>query len=302
MYLTIIEELAFSIPESGVPTIAPLLVEKMNLLLHKFIIVQTNLKNLSDRGSMITDQLVRSFFIFERSFAFWFAALLRMIVIHRSSFSPPSVVSKAHTLLEQSRLLIVICCIALSRPPSSLVPQSPISCLSQHWSFEQPTQLNPTCLQTYALDVAASLIDTISEEARQQCARFLKDRFPSFLHVQNDPRLLYLFGPVTDVAHCNTSQYTSASSPAACSSAPSANLPIGPSATQSSAPPLIGTPMGPPDDPGCLVNRLRIHQRGRVIGSYPLRPWEMLEDAAPIVGVNDTAVGLGYFGARRVRG
>lgn len=71
MYLTIIEELAFSIPESGVPTIAPLLVEKMNLLLHKFIIVQTNLKNLSDRGSMITDQLVRSFFIFERSFAFW---------------------------------------------------------------------------------------------------------------------------------------------------------------------------------------------------------------------------------------
>ena len=50
-----------------------------------------------------------------------------------------------------------------------------------------------------------------------------------------------------------------------------------------------------------MDSRLQIQYRGRVIGPYPLRSWELLEDAAPLVGVNDTAVGLGYFDARRVK-
>lgn len=38
------------------------------------------------------------------------------------------------------------------------------------------------------------------------------------------------------------------------------------------------------------------------MGRFPLRPWEMLEESAPVIGVNDTAVDLGWFAARRVRG
>jgi mediator of RNA polymerase II transcription subunit 12, fungi type len=37
------------------------------------------------------------------------------------------------------------------------------------------------------------------------------------------------------------------------------------------------------------------------VSAFTLRPWEMLEEAAPMVGMNDTAVDLGFFGARRVR-
>lgn len=50
-----------------------------------------------------------------------------------------------------------------------------------------------------------------------------------------------------------------------------------------------------------MANRLRLQHRGRVIGPYPVRPWELLEDAAPFLGINDTAVNLGFFDARRVR-
>lgn len=34
--------------------------------------------------------------------------------------------------------------------------------------------------------------------------------------------------------------------------------------------------------------------------AFVTKPWEMLVDATPVVGVNDTALSLGLFGARRV--
>ncbi|KAJ6115658.1 hypothetical protein N7523_006075 [Penicillium sp. IBT 18751x] len=50
-----------------------------------------------------------------------------------------------------------------------------------------------------------------------------------------------------------------------------------------------------------LTSRLRLQRSGKIVGPYPIRPWELLEDAAPFVGVDETAVNLGYFDARCVR-
>ena len=47
------------------------------------------------------------------------------------------------------------------------------------------------------------------------------------------------------------------------------------------------------------AEKLQIFQRGK-FWPYPLRSWELLEEPTPNIGVNDTAVSLGLFQARRV--
>ncbi|KAK2819441.1 hypothetical protein FQN49_007847 [Arthroderma sp. PD_2] len=49
------------------------------------------------------------------------------------------------------------------------------------------------------------------------------------------------------------------------------------------------------------IQNFRFQQGNRVLGPCPPKTWEMLEEAAPVVGVNDTALNLAYFGARQVR-
>ena len=34
---------------------------------------------------------------------------------------------------------------------------------------------------------------------------------------------------------------------------------------------------------------------------FPVKAWELLADATPIMGENDTSLGLGLFGTRRVK-
>ncbi|KAI9927995.1 hypothetical protein ASPWEDRAFT_42159 [Aspergillus wentii DTO 134E9] len=304
LYLTIIEELAYSIPEAGVSSIAPILVEKMDFLLHRLIIMQTNFSNFAEnRHGVAADKAIQSRSNFERTLAFWFSALLKMVVIHRSAFNTsPSLAPKPNSLQDQSRLLISIFCISLSRLPDNALRLFPTANYFPH--PVQPESYRPCpgiLLQTHALDVAASLIDTFPDEARHQCTRFLKEKCPPFLQHQNDSRFLYLLGPVADTTSLNPSQPASAPSPAASGSAstptPSGNLPGGTSALQQPVAPLSGMS----ETSNCVASRLRLQCRGRVIGAYPVRPWELLEDAAPIMGANDTAVNLGYFDARRIR-
>ncbi|KAJ5510749.1 Mediator complex subunit Med12 [Penicillium expansum] len=273
MYLTIIEELASSIPDSGAPSVAPVLVEKMDSLLHKIITMHNS---TLAKGVTNTDRPK-----FERALAFWFSALLRIIVLHRSAFSQPPPSLKVNPLHEQLRLLTSIFCIALSRLPGDVLR---------------------ILLQTHALDVAASLIDIFPDDVRHQCARFLKEKCPSFVPFQNDSRFLYLLGPMTD--HSANAQQVSAPSPAASGSTPTPTPAIfsiaGSSSAQQSVAAASGLSTGLPDT-NSMANRLRLQHRGRVVGPYPVRPWELLEDAAPFLGVNDTAVNLGFFDARRVR-
>ncbi|CRG82980.1 Mediator of RNA polymerase II transcription subunit 12 [Talaromyces islandicus] len=299
VYLSIVDGLADSIPEGGVPSIGPVLVEKMNTLLQKLIMIQMTCRNLrEDPSSVEHEQIARTLSICEESFLFWFTAMLRMVKIHRAAFDQPwsPTLQRPNALLDQSRLLVSICCLALS--PLNLTSRPPVGMSSVSISaVEQKARVGNT-IQTYALDIASSLIDTLPDEARVQCARFLKERCPPFLHVQNEPRLLYLFGPVSDVI-LSSNQSVSGSSPApsgAISSAltPSANPPAANTG-------VVAAPAGISEDPNSMANRLRVQSRGRVVGPYYLRSWELLEEAAPVVGANDTAVDLNFFGARKAK-
>ncbi|KAJ5152956.1 uncharacterized protein N7482_009434 [Penicillium canariense] len=300
LYLSIIEELGSSIPDSGMPSIAPVLVEKMDTLLHRIITLQSSLNNSGDNRNALPPGQERC--TFERSLAFWFSALLRMVIIHRASFMQPSPTLKIGSSHEQSRLLISIFCIALSRLPGDVLRSFPGA---DYFPRQGPSEDYRPCpgilLQTHALDVAASLIDIFPDEIRHQCARFLKEKCPPFVPLQNDSRFLYLLGPMSDAHPSAILQSASAPSPAASASTPtptSANFPAAGVAPQ---PPASGLYAGLPENSNCMANRLRLQNRGRIVGPYPIRPWELLEDAAPFVGVNDTAVNLGYFDARRVR-
>jgi mediator of RNA polymerase II transcription subunit 12 len=300
LYLTIIEELASSIPKSGTPSIAPLLVEKMDTILHKIINLQSSLNNSSENRNATSTSQGRT--TFERSLAFWFSALLRMVVIHRASFVQPSPTLKIGSSHEQSRLLISIFCIALSRLPGDVLRFFPgADYFPRQGTVEDYRPCPGILLQTHALDVAASLIDIFPDEIRHHCARFLKEKCPPFAPLQNDSRFLYLLGPMSDSHSSAILQSASAPSPAASASTPtptSANFPTGGAPSQPTASSLYG---GISENSNCMANRLRLQNRGRIVGPYPIRPWELLEDAAPFVGVNDTAVNLGYFDARRVR-
>ncbi|KAG2421487.1 hypothetical protein HFD88_005462 [Aspergillus terreus] len=301
LYLTIIDKLAYSIPEAGVQSVGPILVEKMDLLLHKLVVMQTSLVT---RQGVVSDQAAQSRANFERALAFWFSALLRMIVIHRTAFNVPSSVPRATVVQDQSRLLVSIFCISLARLPTNILRLYPTAdYFPRPISSEGYRPCPGILLQTHALDVAASLIDTFPDESRQQCARFLKDKCPPFLQFQNDNRFSYLLGPVPDAGTSNIPPPASVPSPAAAAAStptptPSSGLPPG-SSTQQASSTLSGIPTGVSED--CVASRLRLQYRGRTIGPYPVRPWELLEDAAPIVGVNDTAVNLKFFDARRVR-
>lgn len=301
IYLMVIEELAYSVPESGVPSIAPVLVEKMDLLLNKIVAMQTNFmdfaENRNDTSGEGQQNTARS--SFERGLAFWFSVLLRMVVIHRSAFTSST---RPTSLQEQTRILISIFSIALARFPNSLLRLFPTADY-----FPHPHQTNNyrpcpgILLQTHALDVAASLIDTFPDEARYHCARFLKEKCPPFAQFQNDSRFLYLLGPLPGYgASVNSAQPASLPSPAASGSTPTPSQAQAPPAAAAPSPGLsAGLPSA--ERPNCISNSLRLQHRGRIVGAYHIRPWELLEDAAPLAGVNDTAISLRYFDARRIR-
>ncbi|KAF4156578.1 hypothetical protein CNMCM6936_006474 [Aspergillus lentulus] len=306
MYLTIIEKLAYSIPDVGPQAVVPVLTEKMDLLLQRLISMQANYSGTTELSHGVDAELmIRSRAQFERALAFWFSALLRMIVLHRTAFSVPSAALRPSALPEQTRLLISIFCITLARLPDSVLRLFPAADYFPHSMRAGDCRPCPgILLQTHALDVAASLIDTFPDEARHQCARYLREKCPPFARVQNDSRFLYLLGPLGDSPSSNLTLPVSIPSPAASGSTPaptpSGNPPGGFSHPQQPAF-VSGVPTGLPDGLNCAASHLCLQYRGRAIGAYPVRPWELLEDAAPVAGTNDTAVSLGYFDARRVR-
>lgn len=299
LYLTIIEELASSIPESGAPPVASMIVEKMDSLLHKIITLQANFNN-SEQHSGFTATQARS--NFERSLAFWFSALLRMVVLHRASFLQPSPTLKINSTHEQSRLLISIFCIALSRLPGDVLRFFPgADYFPRSNTVEDYRPCPGILLQTHALDVAASLIDVFPDEVRHQCSRFLKEKCPPFVPLQNDSRFLYLLGPMADSHTAALAQSASAPSPAASTSTPTPSPATFPTSGGTQQAPMSSALSAGASESSNCMSRLRLQRGGRIVGPYPIRPWELLEDAAPFVGINDTAVNLGYFDARRVR-
>ncbi|EEQ90847.2 hypothetical protein RJZ56_002888 [Blastomyces dermatitidis] len=333
--LRIVEDLSFSIPETGSPSLCPTLIEKMNMILHRITTLENNLMeaNISQDNDHAT--AIRQAHVVQQSsvIAFWFSVLLRLIAIHRSRFAPGTL-SKSD-LADQTRLLISINCIALSRTLSPKAPACPrpfpsTSPLTLTTPLQEPRPHFPfhvtdtgisTSLQIQALDVAATLLDSIPDDYRHQCARFLRDRCPPFLHPQNDPRLLFLLGPLAaDNQPSPTTTQSSQQQPGGSTlsqanpgtpgtpATPLVVASVGATAASQSSQQFQGgnsynaATFNPFDDQNSIVGKLRVQQRGRIAGPYPLRPWEMLEESAPVIGVNDTAVNLGWFAARRIRG
>ncbi|PGH09502.1 hypothetical protein GX51_00607 [Blastomyces parvus] len=332
--LRIVEDLSFSIPETGSTSLCPTLIEKMNMILHKITTLENNLMDANITQDNEHAAAIRQAHAVQQAsiITFWFSVLLRLVAIHRSTVAPGTL-SKSD-LADQTRLLISINCIALSRtlspkPPAGLTPflstnpltpTTPSQELRPHFPFHITDTGISTSLQAQALDVAATLLDSIPDDSRQQCGRFLRDRCPPFLHPQNDPRLLFLLGPLAADTQPSSSTTQSSQQQPVGSMLSQANpgtpgTPATPAAAASvgaTAPSTSHQFQGgnvynaatfnPLDDQNSIVGKLRVQQRGRIVGPYPLRPWEMLEESAPVIGVNDTAVNLGWFAARRVRG
>ncbi|EGC47827.1 RNA polymerase II mediator complex component Srb8 [Histoplasma capsulatum var. duboisii H88] len=333
--LRIVEDLSFSVPENGSPSLGPMLIEKMNMVLHRITILEshimnTNIMQYNDQAAAIRQAHATQ----ESAITFWFYILLRLVSIHRSTFTLGTL-SKSD-LADQSRLLISITCIALSKTLSPKVPSArpyyippttplmfavpPQSSQPQPLFYSTDAGIS-TNLRTQALDVAATLLDSIPDDSRHQCSRFFRDRCPPFLHPQNNPRLFFLLGPLAaDTQPSSSTMQSSQQQPVAPSLSQTT---LGPPA--STATPAAGAPPGvksnssssqqfqsgniynttnflPFDDQNSLVGKLRVQHPGGIVGRFPLRPWEMLEESAPVIGVNDTAVDLGWFAARRVRG
>ncbi|KAK2783012.1 RNA polymerase II mediator complex subunit [Emmonsiellopsis sp. PD_33] len=357
VYLRIVEDLSYSIPDAGVPSLGPVLVEKLNTVLQRIVAMENSIKNMDQPANRGTTATRQAYSVHESILVFWFSILLRLTALHRSTFPTGDSLSKTD-LADQSRLLISICCITFSNtlsnranrphtiPSSAPLPpamsnsnSTPIHVpqpQSQH-TIPMPVTMTTINLQTQALDVAATLADSLPDDFRHQCTRFLRDRCPPFFHPQNNPHLLFLLGPLPDAgqpspamnilspsqpAQGTTPTHTPLPStptlPAHLQSAPSQSPSQPPSSSQSSASPQLppaaaanpaavapgigGPAVIPLDDPDSFASKLRLQKRGKTLGVYPVRPWEMLEENTPVIGLNDTAVNLGLFGARIVRG
>lgn len=116
-------------------------------------------------------------------------------------------------------------------------------------------------LSTHIFDVLALLTDSLADDTRDTCIRILSDQ-----QKIRDPRLCFLFG-YSDVTDGEGLQLTSTS-------------------TLSSSPMTTFEPKR-----GGV--KMTMQQQ------FPLRRWEMMQEATPVVGENDTSLSLGLFGARK---
>ncbi|KMU84458.1 hypothetical protein CIHG_02243 [Coccidioides immitis H538.4] len=290
IYLCIVEELSYSIPDEFSPSsMGADLGDKMFLLLQKTVEL-ANAKKGTDLESGASSTALG---VAELSIGVWFFVLLRLVALHRS-LVPPNCDSRTE-INHQTRLLVQICCISRSPLFARRSTQSFISSISTFTKCDSLLRMLPSSwanLQLQALDVCSTLVDTLSDEARYECARFLRDKCPAFLHPQNDARLLFLFGPIIE-----SQSITTHGSSRASTSTPVTNLT---QHVQSTPPPSQNTlTPGMVEEPNLFTNKLRFQQNGRITGPYPPKPWEMLGDAAPIIGINDTPVNLAYFGTRQ---
>ncbi len=120
---------------------------------------------------------------------------------------------------------------------------------------------HPT-LPSYIFDTLAYLTDLQTEETRSHCIRILRDQQRT-----KDPRLLFLFGYSESIEN-EWLQFV----------ANPVSIALDPRATAAALTAAVATPTMQP---------------------FPLRRWEMMQDATPLVTENDTSLSLTLFGARK---
>lgn len=90
--LSVIEATAYSIPSSGVPNIAPMLVDKLNMILQSL--------TLGEDDSAVPEVLWNDLLTESRC---WLLLFLRMVVLHRAAFLTKSGAS------DQGRMVVGLC-------------------------------------------------------------------------------------------------------------------------------------------------------------------------------------------------
>lgn len=298
IYLRIVDELSYSIPDEFSSTkTGTELGSRLLALLQKAVEFGDSRKDSDTTGLKAVEPSPRSVSSPEElSVGLSFLIILRLVALHRSSLSISS--GPKLELNTQTRLLIQICCITRSPLFASRLSESfgpALRIFTQRKGLLESLPSTWAEVQVFALDVCSALADTLSDEARIECTRFLREKCPVFLHPQNDPRLLFLLGPLTENVPPST-HFGLGASTASSSAGLVHHLQSIPNQTQSLPTSTIV------EDPNFLTHRLHFQQNGRLIGAYPHKPWEMLGEAAPIVGINDTPVNLAYFGTRQTKG
>ena len=122
-----------------------------------------------------------------------------------------------------------------------------------------PSMTKHSSLTAYIQDILSLLSDSLSEESRSRCIRTLRDH-----HHTRDLRLLFVFG-YPEVAEEEWLHLVTSS-------------PVGPEAKPTET-------AGPTSKPATLL--------------FSLRRWEMMQDATPVMGENDTSLSLTLFGAQK---
>ncbi|KAK5008330.1 hypothetical protein LTR28_004130 [Elasticomyces elasticus] len=174
-------------------------------------------------------------------------------------------------------------------------------------------------------DVAAMFSDDLTPESLASCARYCHSALPP------DPRFTFLFGPATSpdswlgLAIRPTPPPNNAGSVPSNLQTPSSAVAYGrPSASLPSSnfrssilhPPPPQPPLPQPQRPSLgkaqqpssargapaavAAAQARAAERQLKIVPFPIRRWEILPDATPVAGENDTSLNLALFGARRV--
>ncbi|KAI2352458.1 RNA polymerase II mediator complex subunit [Ophidiomyces ophidiicola] len=296
IYLRIIEELSYSIPDEFISSsIGSDIADKMMSLLQG-VVESGIVKNAADSLIPNSPGFACDNQISELRAGLWFYILLRLVALHRLSF--PAHSTSRTEVNNQTRILIQIC-YATRLPLFTNRLTKDFSPLLLHFtkqiSLVQNLPSTWANLRLQAFDVCCALADTLRDEARFECARFLREKCPPVLPPQNDPRLLFIFGPIPD----HQIPIVTHSGPNPSTNGPSTNIPphLQAAPSQASNMPTFTAP----DDPNSFTDKLRLQQNGRVTGPYQPRPWEMLGEAAPVVGVNDTPINLTFFGTRQTR-
>ncbi|KAK2878232.1 hypothetical protein FQN49_001033, partial [Arthroderma sp. PD_2] len=182
VYLRIIEELIYKTSADNISSaIGSALLERMNLVLQRTAFL-SKAKNTETNPGAGTAQRNEG-----GTLGIWVYILLRLVALYRSVFNVER--ASKSDLTDQTRLLLSICYMAFTPALGQVLSRAgsiSTSPPSKYGHLQQSLPASWTSLRTYAIDVAAIIVDTLPDDARLQCARFLRDRSPLFLHQQQD--------------------------------------------------------------------------------------------------------------------
>ena len=162
--------------------------------------------------------------------------------------------------------LDVLLRLLLIHQPTLQHPKFPQSILARLLTSLSMLLINPAVsshpiLPSYIFDTLAILTDLQTEETRSRCIRTLRDQQRT-----KDPRLLFLFGYTESIENEWLQLVPNPNSTASDARA------TGPAIAGSATP---------------------------ATQAFPLRRWEMMQDATPLITENDTSLSLTLFGARK---